>query len=200
MKTILKQLLILASIAGFTLPAMAELGPVNLFLVQSGSTATTISYDLDISGLKSSVDASGSPSLGAFDVYLNFDPAVVSIQSVGLNYGVTFGTNLALNSVSDFSFASPVGASQIELFDLSNNSASELLAGQSSAFTLATVTFDITASGATGVSIDSSSSLSDENGNTLAAVPEPSASMLGLIGAACLGFAYFRRRALSVAC
>jgi len=199
MKNILKKLLILASVAGFALPAMAGLGPVNLFLVQSGSTVNTVSFDLDISGLQSSLEVAGYPSLGAFDVTLNFNSAVVAVQSPGSNYGVAFGTNLGLNGNPDSQFVLPDTA-KIELFDISNNSAAELEASQPSAFTLATVTFDVLGAGAPAVTIDPASSLSDENGQTLAAVPEPSASMLGLVGAGLFSLVYLRRRYARLAC
>ena len=143
---------------------------------QSVSPGSITTVDLVASGL---VD-SAAPSLGAFDLDVSFNPAVLSFN------GVIFGNQLDLFGLGDINAITP-GAGILNLFELSLESAIDLDNLQAGTFVLATLSFDIVGTGTSqlGVSVNA---LGDSLGNSLSAelfggsitgagtseVPEPS--------------------------
>lgn len=140
---------------------------------------TTTPVELEVSGL--GVDS--SPSLGAFDLNVAFNPAVVSFT--GLTFGdPLLGDQLSLSGVptiSDYSFSA---AGLLELFSISLDSATVLDTKQAGQFILATLRFQAIAPGSTALTL-SVNSVSDSQGSPLSvalqtgsiavtSVPEPS--------------------------
>jgi hypothetical protein len=105
-------------------------------LVQSASVGSTTTVQVGISGL----GIHAAPSLGAYDLNLGFDPALLSIS--GLTFGDPMqGDQLDLSgagAISDFS--SPT-AGLVEFFEISLDPIAMLDAQQSDHFILATVVF-----------------------------------------------------------
>jgi hypothetical protein len=124
------------------------------------SSSGVATVDLDISGLNP-----GTTALGTFDVNVGFNASIVNFASA--SYGdpilgdqLNF-TGLALQSTTP-------GADTAELFELSLDPSSTLLASQPSSFTLATLTFDAVGTGTSTLAL-SVNALGDENGNSLPA-------------------------------
>ena len=84
------------SVAGPTRAASLALTPS----FQSGSVGDTFGVDLGVSGLASA----GAPSLGAFDVRLDYDDAVLALTAV--DFGVSLGDE-SLFEVLNTQLASP---------------------------------------------------------------------------------------------
>jgi hypothetical protein len=154
--------------------------------VQEVLIGDTFDVDIVISGL-------GSEALGAFDLTIGFDSAIV-----GLN-NVTFGDQLGLvfGSVQADSLLNP---SSLNLFEVSFDLVDTLLNFQADTFTLATLTFDTLAYGTSAIGF-SSYLLSNASGLSLSATtqggsvtvtPEPSTVLLVLIGLT--GIVYYARR------
>jgi hypothetical protein len=187
-------------LAGITFPAAAQ-----LTLSLAPSTQTTglggeVTYNIDISGLKSSPDYNG-PALGAFSITLDFDSSTASAQSV------TIGTLLSnAGPGNDFQVSDLSTPGQIYLSDMSFDSAALLEASQPASFVLGSFTLEGTGLGSTAISFDlANTSLSDENGlgltlstangATLTVVPEP--GTCALVGLGLVGLVAQSRRRLS---
>lgn len=124
---------------------------------QVAAVGDKVKVSVDISGLGNLA----GPSLGAFDITLLFDSAMLNYEEVsfGPDMGFVFG------AVAD---ASPDQAGgTLNLFSVSLDSADELAASQPGEFMLAEVWFSITQPGLSSVQF-SDVILSDENGNLLA--------------------------------
>jgi len=199
MKTITKFFLGCIAAAGLAASASAQITLSLSPTTQTVGVNGLATYNLNISGLKSSADYNG-PALGAYNIVLDFNSAIASAQSV------TFGN--ALNVFAgDFPSADlTTTAGQITLSDVSFDSAADLESHQSSSFTFATITFQGQAPGTTTLTFDTANtSLSDENANrldlinangsamTVTAIPEPSCAA-GLFGVAAVGACVLRRR------
>ena len=117
---------------------------------------TTLTADVQISGL-----ASGTPSLGTFDLTLSFDPAVLAFT------GAAFGTLLGDPSATPAEAVTAVTAA--EIFEVSLLLPAALNALQPDAFTLFTATFDVIGRGATALSVGDII-LGDDNGDPLPAM------------------------------
>lgn len=183
---------------------LAMLGATALFLVALPSHAITLSIEpasqevtagatvsayLVISGLG---DGS-APSLGAFDVDVGFNPAILDLINV------VFGNQL--NTTPDLGFYIP-GTGTVNLSEVSLASVTELDESQAASFTLATLTFDSLAAGTSSLDI-TDNVLGDANGEELLvddisngsitvksstqppAIPEP--AILPLLGIGMLG-------------
>jgi hypothetical protein len=188
----------LVVLAGMTLPATAQLTLSLAPVSQSVASGGTVTYNIDISGLKSNPDLNG-PALGAFSILLDYDSTVALAQSVA------FGSYLS-NSGPDSQTSDLSTAGQIYLSELSFDSASVLESSQPSSFVLGTLTLEGVNPGATALSFDlANTSLSDENGNsltlssasgaTLTVVPEPGTYALTGLGLAA-GWVLRRRQAV----
>jgi len=120
--------------------------------INAGAPAT---MDLVVSGLGNL----STPSLGAFDFDLSYNPAIIS--AVSLTFGTDLGTPL---ESSRFFTLAPAGA--IHLDEVSFKSSSDLNNAQPDTFTLATLNFKGKAFGTSGIDF-SFASLSDEQGQSL---------------------------------
>ena len=158
-----------------------------------GGIGSTTDYNLNISGLHTNPDIAGSPALGGYNVVLDFNPTIVSFTSV--LYG---------SAVNDFAYTDSSVSGQLTLSNQSFSSAATLEGSQAASFTVATVTFQGTALGSSAITIDPTTSLSDENGSSLAVVvannssvqvvPEP--SVFGFASLGLLAVLMFQRRRL----
>lgn len=161
----MKQLIsiILTGIAALGLDSpqsLAQVG-INLSLQPSPQTINvgdSASMDLVVSGLGNL----SSPSLGAFDLELSYDPAIISTASL------TFGNFLDLGNLRSSKFSDLTTAGVIHLDEVSFESSSDLNNAQPDTFTLATLGFKGLAAGISSIDF-TLASLSDELGQSLTA-------------------------------
>jgi hypothetical protein len=140
---------------------------------QAVSLGQQASVLLFISGLGPANNTLGPPSLGTFDIDVQFDPTVLQYSSF------TFGNQLDLAGLGRIEIVPP-NLGIVNVFELSLDSSADLDTFQLSAFALGTLTFDTIALGTSPVNL-SVNALSDANGDSLAAnitngriaVPEP---------------------------
>ena len=104
-----------------------------------------------------------SPSLGAFDVTLSFDPAVLGFASV--DFGVFLGDEAAGEALTGFQATSD----EVMVFEVSLLQPDVLDALQSSSFPLFTVTFNALELGTSSLLLSLNAPLSDEFGEPLPA-------------------------------
>lgn len=172
---------------------------------QDVDLGSSVGVDLDISGLVSG----GSPSLGGFDLFISFDPGILSLMNVSFDVDNQLG--IVLTEVKNYSS----GIEQI--YELSFEASADLISNQADSFTLAALTFDTLASGISSLNIvdpnppTDVSTLSDETGyyalsfsrtsgsvNVGGVSPVPEPATLLLIASALPGLAgmeyYFRRK------
>jgi len=190
------------SIFGFAIllishPVLA--GPITLGFgpnSQNATLGTAANVVVNISGL----GAFTAPSLGTYDLVVNYDPAILSYNSVA------FGDPILGDQLDLFGLGSITSITQgagLFIFELSLDSADDLNLLQAPAFTLFTLTFDsiglgtsslglvINALGdADGAALDASvESGSITVSDSTTAVPEPSTFFLlgsGMLGIICL--------------
>ncbi|MCH2232443.1 MAG: cohesin domain-containing protein [Crocinitomicaceae bacterium] len=112
----------------------------------------TVSVNLRISDL----GEMSSPSLGAFDLNINFDSSIVDLTDVG------FEDQLSLFNTPSFNFFIPEN-DRVNLVEISNNSPLELDMFQETYFVLASLDFNTVSSGSTLLTI-TDAILSDANG------------------------------------
>jgi hypothetical protein len=155
MKTKFKNLVLGAAIATLSLEAQAD---VTLSLVPTPQTTGVgglASVNLVISGLGDL----GSESLGAFDIDLTYNPAVVAASSL------TFGSGLDLG-VGSSQFFDLSTAGLVHLDEVSFEAADDLDNSQADSFILATLGFTGLAQGSSPL-IFGQIGLSDENGDAI---------------------------------
>jgi len=140
-----------------------------------------------ISGLGDNV----APSLGVFDITIEFDPSILIFKSAA--YGdpdPALGDQLDLFGAGfPLAITSP-GIGSVELFELSFNTIDDLNNNQAPSFILATLTFDTIGVGTSPLNI-SNYVLSDASGGNLSAnigtgqidvIPEPGTLLLFVCG------------------
>jgi hypothetical protein len=170
---------------------MAFAGVITIGVVpgsQSVTLGSPVNMALNIQGLGE------PPSIGTFDVTLDFDPTILSFASA------TFGDPILGDQLDPTGGGNTInfftlGAGSIELFDLSLDSAADLNALQASSFSLVGISFSTVGSGSSLLTL-SVNALGDENGDALSAslqsgsvdvntasdVPEPTTVTLGALG------------------
>ena len=130
---------------------------------QSVALGSPVSVSLQITGLGNLT----APSLGAFDINLNFDPTILSFNSAVYGDPI-FGDQLDPTGLGNtLNFSSP-GFGTVELFDLSLDSASQLNSLQPATFILGTLVFDTIGTGTSSLDL-TLNSLGDADGNSLSA-------------------------------
>ncbi len=185
-----------------TMFALASAGPARAVLLtldpaaQTVGTGASVALDLNVSGLSDFA----APSLGAWDVDIDFDPTILSFT------GAIFGNQLDLFGLGGINGVFDLGGI-IDIFEVSLDLASDLDTLQAGAFTLATLSFDAIGVGTSALTI-TIDDLSDADGAALGAlasgasvtvtapvsVPEPGTYLLFFFGLA--GIAALRRFAL----
>jgi hypothetical protein len=159
-------------------------------MAQTVPTASSVNVKLGISGLGNGI----APSLGTFDLDINYNPAVLSFT--GASFGdPLLGDQLDLFGLGSISSSSNATPGIVNLFQLSLDSSTDMDTLQAANFTMATLTFSALSLGTSSLSI-SINALGDSNGSpliadltsgsvTVAAVPIPAAIWLfgsGLFG------------------
>jgi hypothetical protein len=137
----------------------------------------------------SGLGAGSAPSLGVFDVDLEFDPSVLSLS--GFAFGdPMLGDQLDLLSLGSVTVASP-GTTRINLFELSLDAPEVLDSLQAGSFTLAGVTFDGIAPGtspltlrvhALGDALGLPLAVTEIRDDSVSVIPEPGAAFLFGVG------------------
>lgn len=191
-----RQLCLLASLCiGTCSSALAA----TVSLVPSTSAVevgATVALELRVSDV-------GSNGLGTFDLDVLFDPALVTLS------GVTYGSGLDVLGLGSLQFAT-ASADAVNLFELSLDSAAELLALQLDSFVLATLNFVGVTPGSAVFAL-SLNALGDAYGDSLSAslvdaavtilAPSPSTvsepAPYALLSAALAALALSRRRRVS---
>ena len=161
-------------------PALA----ISVDLVPSSVTVMagdSLSVGVVISGLV----AGGPPSVGAFDLTVSFNPAILS--PTGVAFGLFLRNPGLLQALTGFNFLSGL----VEFAEVSLLSPAALDALQPASFTLATLSFTALASGTTTLAF-SQITVDDAFGNKLA-IPEPGTLLLLGSGLAGLGAVAWRR-------
>ena len=185
----------------FVLPAKAVLisfEPASQIVLVGES----VSVDLVISGLGDGT----SPSLGGFDLFIEYDPTILALSDVSFG-DPTLGDQLDVSVLGSLYFSLPYSSNSEELFGLSFGPPSDLINFQAPSFVLATLTFDTLSVGTSPLKIVDpnpplfESRLADEWGNALdferesgsiSPVPEPATFIL--IGFGLGGIGILRRK------
>jgi hypothetical protein len=190
----MKKLIWVSVLVGFALirqatPALA----ISVALAPSSATVAaggTLSVAVVISGLV----AGGPPSVGAFDLTVSFDPAILSLAPTGVTFGLSLGDPALFEALPDVR----VLPGFVEFAEVSLLSPTDLDKLQLATFTLATLSFSALAPGTTTLSF-SGITVDDAFGNKLPVVPalpapEPSSLLLLGFGLAAVGATAWRSR------
>lgn len=156
----------------------------------SAAVGQSVLVDVDISDL---VDGA-APSLGAFDIDLHFDPAVLTLTQL------TFGDGLNVLGLGGNPQEVTEGTGVVNAFELSLDASDDLNTLQSGAFTLFTLTFQAISAGTAELSLTLNSLANAEafeiaatsagSSIEVAPVPLPAAVWMllsGLVGLARVG-------------
>jgi hypothetical protein len=134
------------------------------------ATGNTVNVNVSISGL------GNPPSVGAFDLDVGFNPAVLSPTAV--TFGSFLGDPLLFEALTAFDFTTP---GVVEFAEVSLLSPSELNARQSSSFLLATLSFVAISNGTSPFTFVGTPRVDDAFGNKLG-IPEPATAFLLGVG------------------
>jgi hypothetical protein len=181
--------LLVAGVAVEASAAMLTVSPQ----ASSATVGAPIAVDVLVSGL---VDGA-APSLGAYDVAVAFDGAVLALS------GVDFGSGLDLAGLGSIRNFDATVAGTVSVFEVSLDEIAALDLLQSGSFRLFTLLFDASAVGTSALSL-SINALGDAAGSALtagvtnstvsvSAVPLPAAAWLLLSGIGGLGMLRRRR-------
>lgn len=182
---------LLASIQGAQGEVILSVSPTT----QLVSIGSAVSIDVNVSGLGNGA----APSIGTFDVLLTFNPSLLSYTSVG------WGSGLDVLSLGSLQSETP-GFGNVNLFELSFDSATDLNALQPSAFRMFTVYFMAIGAGTSDIVLGVNA-LGDADGGSIthqigngsvtvqdagSAVPEP--GTMGVVAIALLALCFGSRR------
>lgn len=192
--------------------ALVLMATAALWLSASSAQAAIVSFvvtpqsvpgaSVDVALRISDLGDAAAPSLGAFDLDVVYDPAVLASPTV-LFGDPALGDQLDLFGLGALGPTATPSIGSINLFEVSLDLAADLDALQAGAFTLATLTFAPLATGTSSLEI-SINALADAQGDPLGAtlvpasvtvrpIPEPATLMLVGAGLGCL-LLYRRRR------
>ena len=191
-RTVLSSIVVIGAFLGC--PAMSA-GVITLSVFPSSQNValgSPMNVSLRITGLGNQT----APSLGTFDLNLDFDPAILSFSSVVFGDPILGDLLDPTGLENTFDFTNP-GFGTVELFDLSLDSARQLNTLQPGSFVLGSLVFDTIGVGTSSLNL-TVNSLGDADGNALSAnvqngsadvnavssVPEPNSGLLLLTGAA----------------
>lgn len=176
---------------------------INLDFIPPSQTVVT-GTPIDVGIAISRLGAGSAPSLGTFDVVVNFDPTILGFNSVA--YGDPgLGDQLDLFGFGSFIVTTP-GLGFVNLFELSFDFPIDLDTLQAGSFTLATLTFDTLMPGTSPLGLNVNA-LGDSFGDTLSAevgsgsvdvVPEP--ATIFLFGSGVIGLVAWRVKAATRQC
>lgn len=193
----MKNRLITAFVTALTLCTALRATAITIEFIppsQSVSVGSTTTVDLVISGL---VD-NAAPSLGGFDLDVGFDSSILYFS------GATFGDQLDFLRLGIFQDVFP-SSGTVNLYEVSVETEADLNDLQAGSFLLASLSFDVLASGSSALSL-SINALGDSLGEPLAAeivggtirsvgaVPEPASLPLIGIGMLSMIALVMRRR------
>lgn len=153
-----------------------SLGAVTL-TVESSADSIEIGAQVDVGIIASALGDASAPSIGIFDLNIGFDPTVLQFGSV------SFGEQLDLFDFGSSQSASLATLDQVNLFELSLDSAQDLNDQQLDSFALATITFIGLAPGTSEIVINIAA-LGDAVGDTLAATIENASTTVVPVGPA----------------
>ena len=149
-----KLCLILALSLGAVTPGQAALVSLSP-TAPTVSAGDTFTVDLQVSSL------GAGNAVGAYDIDLGFDPGLLSLT------GVFFGSGLDVLGLGSLQFSTS-GVGQVNLFELSLDTAGDLIALQPGTFVLATLNFFAVAPGTSAITL-SLNALGDAYGDALPA-------------------------------
>lgn len=156
-------------------------------------TGNSVNIQIGVSGLS----PASAPSLGTYDLNLNFDPSHLSFS------GAVFGDALLGNQLDLFNFGGNLSGADltdpgtVNFYEVSLDSVTDLNDLQADRFTLATLSFDVLNFGTSDLTL-SVNAFGDAEANDLpvttlstsvTTVPLPSAIFMMVSGLMCLGFA-----------
>ncbi|WP_174624492.1 hypothetical protein, partial [Candidatus Methylobacter favarea] len=129
----------------------------------SAATGSSLDMALIISGLGDHV----SPSLGVFDIDVDYEPSILGLG--GVVFGDPgLGDQLALDQSADRSFTPRDGS--VNLYELSFDTVADLNTLQAGSFTLATLSFNALSAGVSPLNI-SLNAIGDANADSLSIEP-----------------------------
>ena len=155
---------LVTAVASLAVTQLAVADPTISIGTTTASAGGTATVDLNISGL------TPGTALGAFDLNIGFDPAVVSFSSALIGDPLLGGDQLDPEGFGTLSGIVP-GTSTVELYDISLDDPSALTASQPTSFTLATLTYNAVASGMSSLVL-SVNGLADQLGNSISSAFE----------------------------
>lgn len=146
----------------FSLLGLASLSGATEISVAPSTQATTPGMPVTVDVLVSGLGDGTAPSIGAYDIRLGFDSAVLSLADPQTD--ITFGTGLDIfgfGTLTDIQGTNPVDVAETSFDD-----PADIDALQPNAFTLFSVVFTALAEGVSAISV-SVNSITDADGSAL---------------------------------